>query len=119
IRNLNEPKTKKVNIYNATRQVHFLYELIDLFEQIGMDKVTFRFNSKTVIDSDKVKEKAIIYANEFVEIIKKEDIILPQPVGKITNSTAIKIFMNRHWQNYQDEILSAFQLYGLTINENS
>lgn len=47
-----------------------------------MDKVTFHFDSKTVIDSDKVKEKAIMYANELVEIIKKENIILPQPVGK-------------------------------------
>ncbi|MEN0650994.1 DEAD/DEAH box helicase [Caldifermentibacillus hisashii] len=119
IRNLNEPKTKKVNIYIATKQVHFLYELKRLFEQCGMDKVTFHFDSKTVIDSDKVKEKAIMYANELVEIIKKENIILPQPVGKITNSTAIKNFMNRHWLNYREEILSAFQMHGLTITENS
>lgn len=119
IRNLLVPKHSKVNIYIATKHKQFLFDLQMIFNQNGMEKVTFNFDTKTVEQLLKIKEDSNKHAKTIYEAIQNKQIQLPQPIGKIEDTNRIKIFVNRNWELHQDLIQSAFAKLGLKFRLNS
>lgn len=119
LRNLLVSKDIKVNIFIATKHKHFLDDLQKLFIENGMDKVTFNFNTKTVEQLNKIKEDANIHAQTIYQAIQNKQLQLPQPIGRIEDTSAIKNFVNRNWETHQDIIQSAFAKVGLKIILNS
>lgn len=113
IRNLSAPSYEKVHIFIATNFDHIINKLLDMFG------TPVKFERNDVEDLLKFQHRVEQKITSFANKIKKEQIKLPNRIGKIEDGSSLKNLINKNWNNEERkrEIIAAFHKNGLDIIE--
>lgn len=111
IRNLLVPASENISIFIATKFDHIIEKLLAMFNgQAKFERVQTENMSKF---QERIASKISAFANK----IEKENIKLPNRIGKIENGSSIKNLINQNWKDEEKkrELIEAFHHNGLDI----
>lgn len=114
IRHLLVSSSDKVHVFIATKFNRLIGQLVS---SIGSDKVSIK--RYEVENHSRLEQKWDLKVKSLVNIIKRKNLMLPQPVGKIEEGTSMKNIFRNYWSDEEKRtlLIQIFHNNGLTVIE--